>query len=359
MSWIQENRFAAGLGGITAVAAAGLIFWGIKANGSYSQAKEDYTAAADQVDTLVKGPLYPSDANLQAKKKAVSDYEKSVADLQKAFTKFRAATPPNVDQDVFTDNLLKAKEVAAKAFSEVKPVATELPPEFSMGNETYTASPPPKEATGILTFELDAISELMANLAAAAPTKLLNIHRPQLEEESKKVFDPKGKSFRALPIEISFAGTEATLRKFISSLDNSEKHYYVVRSMRVINEKVKAPTAADSDLKNEDGEAKPDCGGAAPAADPFGGAAGGFVLPGEEPPAPAAGGATPAPPAAGDAAAPSGDGVILQQVLGSEKINVFLRIDIIQFLEAPKTEAAKAGAPKVEADKAEAPKAQP
>ena len=29
MSWIQENRFAAGLGGITAVAAVGLIAWGV------------------------------------------------------------------------------------------------------------------------------------------------------------------------------------------------------------------------------------------------------------------------------------------------------------------------------------------
>jgi hypothetical protein len=331
MSWIQENRFAAGLGGITAVAAAGLIFWGIKATGSYDQAKEEYTASADSVDNITKGRLYPNDANLKAKTKAVSDYEKSVADLQKAFTKFRVPTPPNVDQDVFTANLLKAKETVAKAFAEVKPQPAELPAEFSMGNESYTAKPPEKSATGILTFELDAISELMANLAAASPTKLLNIYRQPLEEETGKTFDPKGKSFRAMPIEISFTGTEATLRKFLSSLDDSGTHYYVVRSMRVINEKLKAPTAADSQFEKE-GDAKPE--GGAPAADPFGGAAGGFVLPGEEP-APAAGGATPpAPGGAAPAAAPSGDGVILQQVLGSEKIHVFLRIDILQFLEA-------------------------
>jgi hypothetical protein len=333
MSWIQENRFAAGLGGITAVAAVGLIFWGIKATGSYDQAKEEYNASADQVEAITKGKLYPSDANLQAKKKAVADYEKSVGDLQKAFAKFRVPTPPNVEQDVFTANLLKAKEVVAKAFSEVRPQPAELPAEFSMGNETYTVKPPEKGATGILTFELEAISELMANLAEASPTKLLNIYRQPLEEESGKVFDPKGKSFRAMPIELSFTGTEATLRKFLSSLDNSEKHYYVVRTMRVVNEKLKAPTAADSQFEKE-GEAKPE--GGAPAADPFGGAGGGgFVLPGEEP-APAAGGAT--PPAAGGAApaaAPAGgDGVILQQVLGSEKIHVFLRIDILQFLEA-------------------------
>jgi hypothetical protein len=350
MSWIQENRFAAGLGGITAVAAAGLIFWGIKAGSSYNQAKEEYTAAADEVDSKTGGKLYPSDDNLKAKKKAVGDYETSVKDLEKAFGKFRAPTPPNVEPDVFSANLLKAKEAAAKAFADVRPQATELPPEFSMGNETYTGSPPKKEATGILTFELEAISELMASLAAAAPAKLLNIYRQPLEEESGKAFDPKGKSFRALPIEISFTGTEETLREFISSLDNSEKHYYVVRSIRVVNEKLKAPTAADGTFESPDGEAKPE--GGAPAADPFGGASGGFVLPGEEP-APAPGGAAPAadgaaPAPAADGAAAGGDGVILQQVLGSEKIHVFLRIDILQFLEATKADAPKADASKAQ-----------
>ena len=125
MSWIQENRFAAGLGGITAVAAAGLIFWGIKAGGSYNQAKEDYTAAADQVDSMAKARLYPSDENLQAKKKAVADYEKSVADLQNAFKKYRTPTPPNVEPAEFNETVLKAKEAAAKAFAEVRPQPTE------------------------------------------------------------------------------------------------------------------------------------------------------------------------------------------------------------------------------------------
>ncbi|HEY1123923.1 MAG TPA: Amuc_1100 family pilus-like protein, partial [Haloferula sp.] len=325
MSWIQENKFAAGLGGFTAVAAAGLIFWGIKAGGAYNQAKDEYSAAADAVDSITKGKLYPTEQNLQAKKKAVTDYEKSVGDLTKAFDKFRAPTPPNVDPAAFSETLLKAKDVAAKAFGEVKPTPTELPAEFFLGNEDYTGKPPEKEATGILTYQLEAISELMANLAKAAPTKILNIHRPKLVEEDGKVFDAKGKSFRALPVEISFTGNEASVRDFLSSLDDSDKHYYVVRSLRIVNERLKAPTAADGQFENKDGEAAPE--GGAPAADPFGGA-GGFVLPGEEAAAPAAGGAaaTPAAPAAAAAPAAGGDGVILQQVLGSEKLHVFLRL---------------------------------
>ncbi|MCW1886143.1 Amuc_1100 family pilus-like protein [Luteolibacter flavescens] len=338
MSWIQENRFAAGLGGITAVAAAGLIFWGIKASGDYSTAKEEYTSAADEVDLMAGGKVYPSEDNLQAKKKAVADYKKSVEDMQAAFEKFRTPTPANVDPAAFSDTLLKAKEVASKAFAEILPTPTEVPAEFFLGMEAYTTSPPERGATGILTYQLEALSELMANLAAATPAKLLNIHRPQLDEEKAgaKPFDAKGKSYRALPVEIAFNGTEASVRKFLSSLDDSKTHYYVVRSIRIVNERQVAPTSADGNFEKTE-EAQPDAG--AGSSDPFGGA-GGFVLPGDDAAAPA----DDAAPA--DAAAPApaagGDGVILQQVLGSEKLNVFLRIDIIQFLEAPAAAAPKA-----------------
>jgi hypothetical protein len=328
MSWIQENRFAAGLGGITAVAAAGLIAWAVTAGKGYTKAKEDYDTTAQEVDKMVKGPVFPNDENLSGKEKAVKDYKESVAKLEQAFDKFRAPTPANIEPGDFNDAVKKALEAATKAITDAK---GEVPADFFIGFEAYKDAPARKEATGILSFELEAISNLFTSLAASGPAKVLNVHRPLLEEEEGRVFDGKGKSYRALPVEIAFNGKEEVLRKFLSSLDDSGKYYYVIRSVRIINERLKAPTTADAAFKTE--EASSDGGTAAPAADPFGGA-GGFVLPGEgdAAAAPPAADAAPAPAPAAEAA-PAG-GVILQEVLGSEKINVFLRIDIIQFLDA-------------------------
>jgi len=336
MSWIQENRFAAGLGGITAVAAVGLIAWGVSAGKKYSQAKEDFATASSAVSSMKNGPLFPDEDNLSAKKKAVEDYDKSVKDLQALFKPFAAATPPNIEPDAFSESLAKAKETVAKAFEAAG--TKDIPAEFFLGYESLTKETVKKEATGILTYQMEAIGQLLNNLAAAAPVKLINIHRPPLEEEDGKTFDPKGKTYRALPVEISFNGSEATLRTFLSSLDDSGKYYFVVRSMRVMNEKSKAPTAADGNFKTEEDSAGAD-GGAA-GGDPFGGA-GGFVLPEDEPAAgdkpvegdkPAEGDAPAEAPA--ESAPAASDEKILQDVLGAEKINVFLRIDILQFLEA-------------------------
>lgn len=325
MSWIQENRFAAGLGGITAVAAAGLIAWGVSAGKKYSAAQEAYTAAADAVSSMEGEKLYPNEDNRQAKQQAVKDYESAVGELQKAFKPFASATPPNIEPDQFNENLLKAKEAVAKSFADA---GVEIPGEFFIGYEDFTNSPVKKEATGILSYQMEGIGQLLGYLAAANPVKLLNIHRPKLVEEEGGTFDPKGKSFRALPVELSFTGTEASLRSFLSALDDSEKYYFVVRSMRVMNEKSTAPTAADGQFKTDESEE------AAPAAGDAFPDAGGFVLPGEE--APAGDKPAEAEKPAAEPASEADTGVILQQVLGSEKINVFLRIDILQFLEAPK-----------------------
>jgi hypothetical protein len=319
MSWIQENRFAAGLGGFTAVAAIGLIFWAVSEGSQYSKSKEDYDASAEKIKAIEAKPLYPSEENLRAKNNALSDYYNGVEKLQKAFDPYRTGELKLIDPAAFTEELKKVKGDADTALTGAK---VELDPKFYLGFETYTNAAVRGSATGILGYELGAVAELFRELAEAKPTKVNNVYRLPLEEESGGTFDAKDKSFRALPIELTFTGTEASLRSFLSALDDSKKYYYVIRAMKVSNTEQKAPNAAAAQFKAEDAAAVPEAGGGDS----------GIVLP------PDAG--SPAPEAT-PAAAPSGagEGKILQQVLGAEKVQVFLRIDILQFLgsrELPK-----------------------
>ena len=70
-------------------------------------------------------------------------------------------------------------------------------------------------------------------------------------------------------------------------------------------------------------ESKPGAGGE----DVFGG---GFVLPGEEAPAATTPAVAPAAPVKADSSR------ILAQVLGTEQVSVFIRLDLLQFLPAKK-----------------------
>lgn len=326
MSWIKDNKFAAMLGGITLLVAIVLVYIGSSYRSKYAKALQDYQDAAGEVDEFESLPLYPSDANRDGKTKALNDYRTAITGLRNSFEKFRPTELKNIAPQDFTGNAKSAQEAVKSAFESAK---TKLPDDFFLGFEDYASgSLAPGEATGILNFQLGAIKHLMLALAKAAPSQLQNLHRPKPPEEDGGKWVPGADAaYRAYPMEITFKGTEHAAREFLDALANSPDYFYAVRCIRIANDSNKAPNKADAKF-----EAPP----VAKPADPFSGG-GGFVLPGDEPapgptpapaPKPAASAPAPAPAKAADT------GRILNQVLGDEEIEVFLRLDVLQFLPA-------------------------
>ncbi len=325
MSWIKDNKFAVGLGGGTLVGAVLLYFVGAKGASRYEKANEDFVAASGEVSNILKLQLAPKPENRDGKAKALDEYRKSAESLQAAFDAFRPKELKNVSPQEFTDHLKAVNDEVRKAFDDA---GTKVPDPFFCGFEKYKTSVASGNTTGILDYQLNGIKSLMFSLAKSGATELKNLHRPSLLEEDGKEFKA-GESdvARALPLEITFTGPEKSVRAFLSSVVKPEGQYVVIRSIRVTNAKKDPPRTADA--KFDKPSAKPAAGA---SENVFGG---GFVLPGEEPKAddkkPAAA-PTPAP-----APAPAADSSrILSQVLGNEDVNVFLRLDLMQFLPVKK-----------------------
>jgi len=317
MNWIKENKFLAALGGGTIVVVVLLLVLGLNGAGKYEAAKTGFDSAAEESSTYKRLPLYPRPENKDAKSKALDEYRKATESLQKAFEVYRPAELKNVSPEEFTNQLKAANDEVRKAFEEA---GTEVPDAFFCGFEDYKTKLVPGQATGILDYELGGVKNLMLALAASGATELKNLHRPSLPEEQGTEFKPAPNQVaRQLPLEISFKGPEAAVRAFFSSVVKPDGYYYVIRSLRLNNDKDTPPRASDAVFENQaatEDEA---------AADSFGG----FVLPGGDEPA-----AEEGAPAGG--AGPADSSRILSQVLGNEEVRVFLRLDIMQFLPAQK-----------------------
>jgi len=142
-----------------------------------------------------------------------------------------------------------------------------------------------------------------------------NVHRPKLTEEEGGKFDDPAAVSRALPIEVTFRGTEKSVRQFLSDLASSSTHFYAIRTIRVTNDKLVGPLPTEVHFEE------------APASGASSESSGGIVLPGE------------APVQTAQAAVTDSSRKLIQ-LLGGEQLNVFLRIDILQFLptkELPKS----------------------
>ncbi|KAB2639150.1 MAG: hypothetical protein DVB25_06205 [Verrucomicrobia bacterium] len=373
MSWIKDNKFAAILGGATLLGAIVLIYIGMIYHGRYATALENYLGAAEDVGGFEKIPLYPSLANRAGKTKALNEYRTAIAAMEGAYDKFRPKELKNVTPQSFTDHAKTANEEVVKAFEAAGAKLPEVAEGFFLGFETYTKGLAREEATGLLDYQLGATKELLLALAKATPSRLQNLYRPKFPEEDGEKWQANANdAARSFPLELTFRGPERSLREFLSTIVKSPNYFFVVRTVRIMNEKSSAPNAKDAKF-----EAPPTApGAAAKAADPFGG----FTLPADEPvaqapaatpapakpapakpaavpapvkpaavPAPAKPGAVPAPvkpavaavlpkpvaapvAAAPVAAAPVDTSRILNRVLGNEELEVFLHIDVLEFL---------------------------
>ncbi|MBB5351894.1 hypothetical protein HNR46_002133 [Haloferula luteola] len=321
----QEQKFPIVLGSVTAILTGALVWWGMQSGNRYNEAQTAYNSAVSDIGKVNKWKTPPTDENRRGKEKAVADFAKGVEELQTAFDPYRAAELESIDPTAFSDRLLEATKRVTAKFEQA---GTALPPGFYLGFARYTDQLPKGNQTGLLGYELAASEEMFGLLAEAGPSQLLNVYRRPLPEEADREEDLKGKAYRTHSFEVTFSGREKVLREFLSSLANSESHYYVVRTMRVKNERESAPNASDAKFE------QPASADAGANESPFGG--GGFVFPGEEGSDDAA---ADEPAAEVTPDEPKDTGEILKQVLGSEDARVFLRIDVLQFLgskELPK-----------------------
>ncbi len=322
MYWIKDNKFLVALGGGTFIAMVLLYLFGAKGVSQYDLAKEEFDTAAQEAVGFENLALYPKRENLAGKSKALDEYRQSVESLQAAFGSYRPEDMKNISPQAFTNQLKATNDEVRKAFDDA---GTVVPDAFFCGFEGYKTSLARGNATGILTYQLTGIKQLMLNLAAAGPTELKNVYRPSLPEREGKPYTPESNDVaRPLALEITFKGPEKSVRSFLSSIAKPNGYYVVIRALRITNERKDPPRTTDAKFDTPSAAAakvEPK------AVDPFAG----FMMPGD-----LSAEAAEIPAEETDSTAPVDSSRILSQVLGNEELNVFLRLDLMQFLPAKK-----------------------
>ncbi len=333
MTWITEHKFLCGLSATTLVLAAGLVWYGNQGGMRYDAAKSAFDQAYQDASSYEKFKPYPNQENLDAKTKSLEAFRADTEALQDALTPYRPEEMVNISTQAFTDLLKAANEETRQAFSAA---GTQMPDEYFCGFSPYKTRVVAGNATPILAYQLGTVKRIMLDLAKAKPTRIINVHRPQLDEEIGKTYEPQADQVaRGLPLEVVFQCREESLRQFLSSLVNSKEHFTVVRSLRIKNQKQEPPNSKDAEFDGKRGGGGPVVAPVAPVAD-FNALFSGVET---ASPAPTDGAAAPAAPAPAPAPAPATEidsSRILSQVLGNEEVVVFIRLDTLLYLPSKK-----------------------
>jgi hypothetical protein len=334
---MKENKFASAMLGVAFAAFVAIYFFSGSKSTAYEDAKEEYDRNALRYSQLSRTKPFPSPASLTERKKEVSEYRTQVEELQAELVKFRPEKFVRISPSEFTT---RVKEVATSLKEKYDGSGIAYPEKWQAGFEEYTSGVARDDATNYLNYQLEAFNWLFETLITAGPTELSNVYRPRLAVEDGKPMweapmlgrrpDPNAVEppYHALPVELTFLGSESSLRNFLVALANADAEkgepFFMIRSVRVQN------TRADEPPKKSDATFK-----AAPVIeeeDPFGdfGFPGEDADPGGEGVEPEEDGGEPVP-LPDFAPQPAGGEQILGRILGGEELYVFLQLELVFF----------------------------
>jgi hypothetical protein len=303
--------------------------------GRASTAQANYDTAAAELTRLQTSAPYPDAANLAKMEELKKEHKASIEELQKNLATRQIPLTPAVSPAQFQDKLKEAvtRVKNAAAAANVSLGKDQTTTKFYLSFDRYETESPKPEAAAPLLRMLESMELVVNMLIANNVTEISELKRDLLPEEGGKKETGKdaGKASskdetKALvvrhPFEVSFVAHEGKFHKFINNLVAERKQFYIPKSVAVKNEKEQGPSRsiASASTPPPPPPTSPD-----PAAPPS--------APSADPNAPAA----PAPQA------PTAADPIL--IVGEEKLNVTVKIDVVDFAGAPPPKAEAGGSP--------------
>ncbi|MEA3209973.1 MAG: hypothetical protein QOE70_3030 [Chthoniobacter sp.] len=323
MNWIKENKFLFGFLIMVGIGAGVLGFLVFSAMGRYDGERSTYEEKVAELNRYQRLPVFPNQKNLDKlldqKKQVNEEVAKLASSLAGQQIPIEDMTPER-----FQDKLRASVTAVKTKAGQNRPPTRLTQAGFFLGFEKYETAPPDKQAATALGRELKVIEWLTTTLIEKNVIEIKALVREELPEEKGRVKveeakpgaakggkSDKDKAVRVAvqkhPIELTFICDQGSFREILNAIVQYKGQFIIPRLVTVKNEKEKGP---------------PRIAAAAPApagADPLA-------------PAPAdAAAAAVVAAAAAAASVPVGSAYIV----GEERIEVTLALEMVEFSEVP------------------------
>lgn len=343
MSWVQENKFLAGLAGVTVVGAGVLGYLVLQASSNNAQARATYEEKSAELNRLQTLTPFPSSENVKKLDEQRAKHAEAIKQLQQNLSKIELPLE-DISQLQFQDRLRATVDALNQSASQNGVKRAEG---FNLGFDRYLSEPPRPEASAPLARQLKAIEILVQGLIANRVAELRELKREELPaEKGTPAAEPAAKGGKpsagdkggdtlvtGSTVEIAFLADQGSFKQILNGIISNKEQFYIPRLVTVVNEKQEPPSRTVAAAPAFAPAAFPD-----PAAE---------AAPGVDPAAQPQPGVDPAAPAVDPSAAPAQPGAFPEPplpgagmktiIVGDERIEVKMRIEIVDFAEPPTT----------------------
>ena len=303
---LGQNKFLVGLS-VAMVAGCGTLGYLLFTSYSqYSDCSQRYETMAGDLMRLERLPLYPEAGNLkkldQKKNAAAASAESLYRQLAPLSFPLEQITP-----EQFQDQLRAAVAATAK---KAEVAGVKLPVKFYLGFDNYQTLPPKAEAAPVLGRQLKAVDLAVQTLIDSKVDAITAITRELLAEEgdaakanpqpgAAKVAVEKAPLVSKYPFKIDFTAEQNRFRNALNALAKNGKQFFILRPVTIKND-------VEKPLSRAEANPTPKPGAMAAMTTTTGTPGMGSPEVKEEEPA-------------------------LRYIVGTEKVNVGLRLDMVVF----------------------------
>ena len=308
MNWIRNNIFLTAFIAILVIGAGVLGYLLYTAFSTYSDVSDQYTAVSGALHQLQIRVPYPDQANLVKYRAERDDLIDATHTLASSLAQM--VLPVNeMTQSAFQDRL---REVSSAVATKAGKTGVKIPAHFALDFDQYQTQPPPAAAAGPLGRQLEALNIAVNILLDEHVDGIADLKRTRLPQEGGArsergggarpgqrgggaVAENTGSLVEKFPFQVQFTAGQPAFQKVLNDFAASSKQFFITRTLLAENSNPKPVAKAGPE-------------GPAAAA-----------------PTPAAGGSS-----------------YLKFIVGTEKVNVAMQIDMVIF--NPPEKAARKGA---------------
>ena len=262
MNWYRENRWLGNF--LIALAGAALLaLWFLfHARSGFAEALAQFNEAATERNRLEHLNPFPNEENFRKTQAALDNYGATLTKLKeelKAQVLPVAPIAPNEFQSRLRQAIVSTTEKARA--NRVK-----LPENFRLGfDEFATTLPGSAAAASSLGQELAQVELLVGILVEARVDAIATLKRVTLPPETAAATTPARKPpgpanaapgpVERLTVDLTFVGSPSAMRKVLNQISNSERQFFIVRTLSVRNEQLKGPSREQTAATGEAAEA--------------------------------------------------------------------------------------------------------
>ncbi len=232
---------------VSVLVLGGAGFYAFSSYGKYTEALGNWDSRVGTIESLERRSPYPDKDNAEALAAKAKDYQEAVDGLFVGLDSFQRSLNTSLASTEF-QQLLKTRIQDFRKVAQEGNLEMENPAEFQLGFNAYSNLIPPQEMVPYLDYELEAIDHLLRTLVKNGCNRLLTFDRDPIAGESGGGEAEEGSVVHKYPVRLRFEGSHDCFQGFVNDLANDKGFFYIVRVLKVKNEQLDGPiklTAAD------------------------------------------------------------------------------------------------------------------